>query len=89
MPSVLQPWRLSVYDNNAQIASQARMRMPAAPVAMYEESHVSEKKKTINSGIADFVTTSNNGINLNYQIALPYSLKYDQAEFAHHQTTTY
>ncbi|MEY0974460.1 hypothetical protein AB7196_00730 [Providencia rettgeri] len=36
---------------------------------------VSEKKKTINSGIADFVTTSNNGINLNYQIALPYSLK--------------
>lgn len=75
MLSVLQPWRLSVYDNNAQIASQARMRMPAAPVAMYEESHVSEKKKTINSGIADFVTTSNNGINLNYQIALPYSLK--------------
>ncbi|WP_272525436.1 hypothetical protein [Providencia sp. PROV196] len=36
---------------------------------------VSEKKKTINSGIADFVTTSNNGINLNNQIALPYSLK--------------
>ncbi|MBO1929415.1 DUF4139 domain-containing protein [Providencia rettgeri] len=45
MPSVLQPWRLSVYDNNAQIASQARMRMPAAPVAMYEESHVSEKRR--------------------------------------------
>lgn len=36
---------------------------------------VSEKKKTINSGIAGFVTTSNNGINLNNQIALPYSLK--------------
>lgn len=74
-PSVLQPWRLSVYDDNAQIARQVRMRMPAAPVAMYEENGVSEKKKTISSGISDFVTTSNNGINLNYQIALPYSLK--------------
>ncbi|MBQ0398573.1 mucoidy inhibitor MuiA family protein [Providencia rettgeri] len=74
-PSVLQPWRLSVYDDNAQIARQVRMRMPAAPVAMYQENGVSEKKKTINSGISDFVTTSNNGINLNYQIALPYSLK--------------
>ncbi|MEQ5573006.1 mucoidy inhibitor MuiA family protein [Providencia huaxiensis] len=73
-PSVLQPWRLSVYDNNAQIARQARMKMPAAPIAMYEESSVSEKK-TINSGVSDFVTTSNNGVNLNYQIALPYSLK--------------
>ncbi|MBV2190860.1 DUF4139 domain-containing protein [Providencia rettgeri] len=74
-PSVLQPWRLSVYDNNAQIARQVRMKMPAAPMAMYEESSVSEKKQTINSGISDFVTTSSNGINLNYQIALPYSLK--------------
>ncbi|WP_272664864.1 DUF4139 domain-containing protein [Providencia sp. PROV174] len=75
MPSVLQPWRLSVYDDNAQIARQVRMRMPAAPVAMYEENGVSEKKKTISSGVSDFVTTSNNGINLNYQIALSYSLK--------------
>ncbi|GAB1439207.1 DUF4139 domain-containing protein [Providencia sp.] len=74
MPFNLQPWRLSVYDNNKQLGRQVRMRMPAAPVAMYEENLSIEDKK-VSSGIADFVTTSNNGISLNYQIALPYTLK--------------
>lgn len=74
MPFNLQPWRLSVYDNNKQLGRQVRMRMPAAPVAMYEEN-LSIEDKTVSSGIADFVTTSNNGISLNYQIALPYTLK--------------
>lgn len=73
MPLNLQPWRLSVYDNNKQLERQVRMRMPA-PVAMYEEKLSIEDKK-VSSGIADFVTTSNNGISLNYQIALPYTLK--------------
>lgn len=74
-PFDLQPWRLSIYDENKQLERQVRMKpMPAAPVAMYEESMTASKKK-VGSGIADFVTTANNGISLNYQITLPFTLK--------------
>lgn len=73
-PFNLQPWRLSVYDDSVQYESQALMRQAPAPVAMAESS-MREKKQRDSSGIADFVTASNNGINLNYNISLPYSLK--------------
>lgn len=75
-PFNLQPWRLSIYDDSAQYERQARvMAAPAAPIAMAETSTHAKKNMRENSGIADFVTASNNGINLNYHISLPYSLK--------------
>ncbi|EPL9568265.1 DUF4139 domain-containing protein [Providencia rettgeri] len=73
-PFNLQPWRLSVYDDSVQYESQALMRPAPAPIAMAETS-MRAKKQRDSSGIADFVTASNNGINLNYDISLPYSLK--------------
>lgn len=73
-PFNLQPWRLSVYDDSIQYESQALMQQAPAPVAMTDAS-MRAKKKRDSSGIADFVTASNNGINLNYDISLPYSLK--------------
>ncbi|QKJ51702.1 mucoidy inhibitor MuiA family protein [Providencia rettgeri] len=45
-PFDLQPWRLSIYDENKQLERQVRMKpMPAAPVAMYEESMTASKKR--------------------------------------------
>ena len=73
-PPSLSPWFLSIYNDQINEISQNRIMMEmsapaAAPAA--EQSDFQAKRST---GIANFVSTNNNGVNLNYSIALPYSL---------------
>ncbi|WP_369311112.1 DUF4139 domain-containing protein [Providencia rettgeri] len=73
-PFNLQPWRLAIYDDSAQYDSQALTQSVPAPTAMVEMS-APAKRARANTGISSFVTASSNGINLSYDISLPYSLK--------------
>ena len=65
-PPQMHPWYLSTAINRQMMKMNMEMSVPAP---------ISERKKSrVNSGIANFVTANNNGVNLSYQIALAYSL---------------
>ncbi|MEQ4690902.1 DUF4139 domain-containing protein [Providencia manganoxydans] len=72
IPPALSPWYLSVYDEQMADISGGRMMMEMAPSAPAPIARMSAKK--VNSGIADYVVTDTNGVNLSYNIELPYSL---------------
>ncbi|MEQ4624919.1 DUF4139 domain-containing protein [Providencia manganoxydans] len=72
IPPALSPWYLSVYDEQMADISGGRMMMEMAPSAPAPIARMSAKK--VNSGIADYVVTDTNGLNLSYNIELPYSL---------------
>lgn len=68
----LSPWFLSVYNEQVADMAGARMMMEIAPSAPAPVTSMSAKK--VNSGIADYVVTDTNGVNISYNIELPYSL---------------
>lgn len=68
----LSPWYLSVYNEQVADMAGARMMMELAPSAPAPVASMSAKK--VNSGIGDYVVTDTNGVNLSYNIELPYSL---------------
>lgn len=73
-PPFLTPWLLSIYDEynqsyaNNKMSASMDMAMPAAPVA-----EISAVKKR-SPDMANYVSTNTNGVNLSYDIALPFSL---------------
>ena len=72
-PPLLAPWLLSIYDDNQRYAASSNMMMDrAAPAPAAEFSELERKKSSV--GIANYVSTDTNGVNLSYNIDLPYSL---------------
>ncbi len=68
-PPQMQPWYLSTEIDRRM--RNMEMSAPApAPISEMKKSRATR----VNSGMANFVTANNNGVNLTYQIALPYSL---------------
>lgn len=72
IPPTLSPWYLSVYNEQMADMAGGKMMMEMAPSAPAPIARMSAKK--VNSGIADYVVTDTNGVNLSYNIELPYSL---------------
>ncbi|MEQ4921902.1 DUF4139 domain-containing protein [Proteus hauseri] len=71
----LTPWYLSLYNDNAKFRSKSM----AAPAPMMAEMRQDRDEDVldgkVNKGVAQYVMTDNNGINVSHAIDLPYTLK--------------
>ncbi|HCH50695.1 MAG TPA: hypothetical protein DEV59_08420 [Proteus sp.] len=69
----LTPWYLSLYNDNAKFRNKS-MAAPAPMMAEMSSDAIAVEGK-MNKGVAQYVMTNNNGINVSHAIDLPYTIK--------------